>query len=92
MVKTSPSNAGGVGSILVRRLRSHMPCGQTTKNIIQKQDYNKFNKDFKNGLHKKIFKNEKHSINLYLPPGVVVRLCASVCTHQVSPLLFIWPV
>ena len=53
VVKTSPSNAGSVGSILARRLRSHMPCGQTTKNIIQKQYCNKFNKDFKNGPHKK---------------------------------------
>ena len=31
VVKTSPSNAGGSGSILVRELRSHMPRGQKTK-------------------------------------------------------------
>ena len=47
MVKTLPFNADGV----VRELRSHMLHGQ--KNIKQKRYCNKFNKDFKNGLHKK---------------------------------------
>ena len=31
VVKTSPSNAGGEGSIPGRELRSHMPQGQKTK-------------------------------------------------------------
>ena len=31
---------------LVRKLRSHTPCGQNTKNIKQKQYHNKFSKDF----------------------------------------------
>ena len=31
VVKTSPSNAGGEGSIPGRELRSHMPHGQKTK-------------------------------------------------------------
>ena len=29
VVKTLPSNAGGVRSILARELRAHMPCGVT---------------------------------------------------------------
>ena len=52
VVKNSPSNAGDVGSIPGQKLRSHMPWGQK-----QKQYCNTFNKDFKNGPHKKIFKN-----------------------------------
>ena len=42
---------------LVGELRSHMPRGQKTKTIKQKQYSNKFNKDFKNGPHPK--KREK---------------------------------
>ena len=37
---------------LVGELRSHMPRGQKNQNIKQKQYYNKFNKDFKNGPHR----------------------------------------
>ena len=43
-VGTSPSNAGGAGSTLVRKLRSHMSLGQ--KKSKQTQDCNKFNTDF----------------------------------------------
>jgi len=45
-VGTSPSNAGGAGSTLVRKLRSHMSLGQKSQNAKQKQYCNKFNKDF----------------------------------------------
>ena len=38
---------------LVGELRSHMSPGQKNQNIKQKQYCNKFNKDFKNGAHKK---------------------------------------
>ena len=72
MVKTSPSNAGGVGSIPAWRAKIPHASQQKkknqkpkrTKNVKQKQYCNKFNKDFKNGPHqkekifKKIFKNE----------------------------------
>ena len=39
MVKTLPSIAGGVGSILVRELRSHMPRGQKTKTQNRSKDF-----------------------------------------------------
>ena len=32
VVKTSPSNAGGIGQFLVRELRSHMPQGVAKRN------------------------------------------------------------
>ena len=33
----------------------YMPWGSKNQSIKQKKYYNKFNKDFKNGPHKKIF-------------------------------------
>ena len=36
VVKTSPSNAGGAGSIPGQKLRSHMPCGQKKRKKTQK--------------------------------------------------------
>ena len=54
VVKTSPSNAGGAGSI--PDWGAKIPCAFATrkqKNIKQKQYCNKFNKDFKNGPHQK---------------------------------------
>ena len=50
-VKTSPSSAGGMGSIH-RGLRSHTSQDQ---NIKQQQYGNRFNKEFKNGPHQKKF-------------------------------------
>ena len=41
---------------LVRELRFHVPHGQKNQNIKQKQYCNKFNGDFKNGLHQKKLK------------------------------------
>ena len=54
--KTSPSNAGGVGSIPCWGTK--MPCDLWPKkqNIRQKQYCNKFNKDFKMIHIKKILK------------------------------------
>ena len=49
VVKTSPSNAGGEGSI--PDWRTEIPCTSQSRNqnIKQKQYCNQFNKDFKNG-------------------------------------------
>ena len=41
----------GCGLIPGQELRSHMPCGQKSQNIKQKQYCNRFNEDFKNGPH-----------------------------------------
>ena len=63
VVNTWPSSAEGVGSILGRGTK--IPCASWPKNqnIQQKQYYNKFNKNFYNGPHKKkkIFKKTKKS-------------------------------
>ena len=53
MVKTSPSNAGGVGSISGQGAKIPHALWPKNKNIKQKQCCNKFNKDFKNGPHRK---------------------------------------
>ena len=53
---------------LVGELRSHMPHGQNTKNIKQKQNCDKFNEDFKNGLHpKQLKKKERNRAYICLP-------------------------
>ena len=56
IVETMPPNAGGKVRSLVRRLQSHMPCGQKDQIINQKQYGNAFNKAFKNGPHPPILK------------------------------------
>ena len=64
VVKTSPSNAGGVGSI--PGLGANIPhaSGQKNKNKIkQKQNCNKFNKDFLKMAHVKKKKNLKINKN-----------------------------
>ena len=53
MVRTSPSNAGGVGSIPGRGAKIPYASRPKNQNIKQKQYCDKFNKDFKNGLHQK---------------------------------------
>ena len=45
--------------LLFGKLRSHMPCGQKNQSIKQKQYWNEFNKDFKNGSHQKSLKKKK---------------------------------
>ena len=51
MVKILPCNVGGVG--LIPCWAAKIPCAlwPRKKNIKQKQNYNKFNKDFKNSPH-----------------------------------------
>ena len=49
VVKTSPSNAGSVGSIPGWEAKT--PHTSWPKNIKQNQYCNKFNEDFKNGPH-----------------------------------------
>ena len=50
-VETSPSNAGGASS--VPGWKAKIPCALWPKiqNVKQKQYCNKFNKNFKNGVH-----------------------------------------
>ena len=59
MVKTSPSNAGGAGSIPGQGAGIPHASQPINQNIKQKQYCNKFNKDFKNGPHQKILKTKK---------------------------------
>ena len=54
MVKSAPSNAGGVGLIPGRGIKIIHASRTKTPNIKQKQYCSKFNKDFKNGPHQKI--------------------------------------
>ena len=58
--KTSPSNAGSLDLIATGGAR--IPCALWPKsqNLKQKQYYNKINKGFKNGLHKK---NKQKPVN-----------------------------
>ena len=53
MVKTLPSNAGGVGLIPGQGAKIPHASGPKNQNIKQKQYCNKFNKDLKNGPHQK---------------------------------------
>ena len=51
VVKTSPSNAVGVGSIPGQGAKIPHASWPKNPNIKQKQYFNKFNKDFENGSH-----------------------------------------
>ena len=51
MVKTLPSNAGGVGLIPGLGTKTPHAVRPKKQNIKQKQYCNKFNQDFKNGPH-----------------------------------------
>ena len=53
MVKTMPSNAGGVGSTPGQGTKIPHASGPKIQNKSQKQYCNKFNKDLKNGPHLK---------------------------------------
>ena len=53
VVKTSLSNAGGVGLIPGQRAKTPHASQTKNQNIKQKQYCNKFNKDFKDGPHQK---------------------------------------
>ena len=64
MVKTLPSNAGGVGSIPGGGAKIPHALWPKNQNIKQKQYFNKFNKDFKNGpRQKKSWKESKINLN-----------------------------
>ena len=56
VVKTLPSNARGAGSIPSWGAKTPHASWPKNQNIKQKQYYDKFNKDFKNGPHKKNLK------------------------------------
>ena len=64
VVKTSPSNAGGAGSI-PGRLIPH-DSWPKSQNIEQKQYCNKFNKDFKNAPHQKKKNLKKKSTEMVM--------------------------
>ena len=51
VVKTSPSNAEGMGSIPGQGAKIPHASQPKKQNIKQKQHYNKFNKDFEDGPH-----------------------------------------
>ena len=51
VVRISPCNAGGAGSIPGEELRFPHALQLKDQNLKQKQYCNKFNKDFKNHLH-----------------------------------------
>ena len=57
VVKTSPSNTGCAGLIPGQRAKISHASRPKSQNIKQKPFCNEFNKDFKNGPHKRIFKN-----------------------------------
>ena len=59
VVKTSPSNAGGAGSIPGRGAKIPHALQPRKQNIKQKQYCNKFNKDLNGPYKKKILKREK---------------------------------
>ena len=59
VVKTSPSSAGGKGSITDWGAKIPHALWPKKQDIKQTQYCNKFNKNFKNGSHQKIFKTKK---------------------------------
>ena len=64
MVKTSPYNSGGAGSIPGQGAKIPHALGLKNQNIKEKQYCNKFNKDFKNGPHQKNLKKKKKKTKL----------------------------
>ena len=66
---------GTQGRSLVKELRSHthMPWGQKSENVKQKQYCNKLNKDFKNGPHRKKYWGTKKEIAAPACPGLCLR-------------------
>ena len=56
MVQNSPSNAGASDSVPGQGYTIPHVSRPKNPDIKQKQYWNKFNKDFKNGPHQKIFK------------------------------------
>ena len=64
MGETSPFDAGDAGSIPDPGARIPYALRPTAQTINQKQYCSKFNKDFKNGPHKKILKIYKRTKKL----------------------------
>ena len=58
VIKTSPSNAGGAGSIPGQGAKIPHASWPKNQNRKQKQHCNKFNKDFKNGPQQKNLKKK----------------------------------
>ena len=69
VVKTSPSNAGVVGSILRQGPKIPHDLRPKNQNIKQRQCWNKFNKDFKNGPHQKNLKKNNTPFSWLPGPG-----------------------
>ena len=63
VVKTSPSNAGGEGSIPGWGAKIPHALGPKNQHIKQKQYCNKFNKDFKNVPHQKNLTKKVYASN-----------------------------
>ena len=67
MVKTLPSNGGGMVQSLVRKLSSQVPCGQKTKTRNRSNIVTNSIEIFKVvHIKKKIFKQEKKKQFLYM--------------------------
>ena len=62
MVKTSPSNAVGVGSIPGGEAKIPHFLGPKNQNIKQRQYCNKCNKGFKIDPHQKLFQRPKETL------------------------------
>ena len=75
MVKTSPSSAGGSGSI--PDWQAKIPCALRPKsrNIKQRQYCNKFNKDYKYGPHQRKKKKEKKIAENLIPSLTLLPGC-----------------
>ena len=79
MVKTTPSNAGGVGLIPGEEAKIPHALWPKNQNIKQKQYCNKFNKDFKNGPHQKNLKKHKSMGSFSLSLFFFFLLCHAAC-------------
>ena len=80
MVKILTSNAGGVGLIPLHGDKIPHPLRPKNQNIIQKEQHNKFNKDFKNGPHQKNLKNNNINKTTRLRGGMF-------CKHDLEGML-----
>ena len=70
MVKTLPSSAKGMGLIPGQGAKISHASGPKYQDIKQKQYCNKFNKDLKNGPHKK-----KKKLKKKIPPNEKLIPC-----------------
>ena len=89
VIKTSPSNAWGAGSIPGQRARIPHAWGPKNQNIKQKQYCNKLNKDFKNGPHQK--KKKIIKINKFKKFTLISQVLYCAYVSKISLLLHIFP-